>query len=96
MEAFKLFYFDIALSSSPTALYGLLQLTSPDKILFGSDYPYAALPVGVRLTKRLDRLLGGEFGRLKGLNAENAERLFGGVDAVVARLGAGRAQKPKL
>lgn len=35
------FYFDIALSSSPTALPSLLAFTSPDHVTFGSDWPYA-------------------------------------------------------
>lgn len=90
METFRLFYFDVALSTSPTALYGLLQLTTPDKILYGSDFPYAPLPVAVHGTKRLDGLLRGEFSSLAALNSENAERLFGGVDAAVARLGGGK------
>lgn len=89
MEIFRLFYFDVALSTSPTALYGLSQLARPDRILFGSDFPYAPLPVAVRGMKRLDGLLKGEFAPLAALNSENAERLFGGVDKVVARLGGG-------
>lgn len=37
------FYYDIALSSTPAQLNGLLDFTGGDasKILFGSDYPYA-------------------------------------------------------
>jgi predicted TIM-barrel fold metal-dependent hydrolase len=35
------FYFDIALSSSPSALPSLLAFTSPDHVTFGSDWPYA-------------------------------------------------------
>jgi len=39
---FKRFYLDLALSSTPAQLNGLLDFTEPDKILFGSDFPYAA------------------------------------------------------
>lgn len=35
------FYFDIALSTSAAQLYGLLDTVDTDRILFGSDYPYA-------------------------------------------------------
>ena len=35
------YYFDTALSSSPSALPSLLALTSPDHVTFGSDWPYA-------------------------------------------------------
>ena len=38
---FKRYYFDIALSTSSAQLDGLLDVTAPDHILFGSDFPYA-------------------------------------------------------
>jgi len=38
---FKRFYFDTALSSSPTALPSLLAFAEPDHVLYGSDFPYA-------------------------------------------------------
>jgi predicted TIM-barrel fold metal-dependent hydrolase len=37
----KRFYFDIALSGSPTALPSLLSFAAPDHVLFGSDFPHA-------------------------------------------------------
>ncbi len=39
------FYFDIALSGSPTALPSLFALAKPDHVLYGSDWPYAADPI---------------------------------------------------
>ena len=41
MARLKRFYFDTALSSSPTALPSLLAFAEPDHVLFGSDFPYA-------------------------------------------------------
>jgi predicted TIM-barrel fold metal-dependent hydrolase len=38
---FRNFYYDIALSASPTQLNGLLQNTNPTHVLMGTDYPYA-------------------------------------------------------
>lgn len=35
------YYFDIALSGSPTALPSLLAFTTPDHVTYGSDWPYA-------------------------------------------------------
>ncbi len=35
------FHYDLALSSSPAALAALLQVADPDKIVYGSDYPFA-------------------------------------------------------
>jgi predicted TIM-barrel fold metal-dependent hydrolase len=36
------FYFDVALSGSPTALPSLFGLAKPGRVLYGSDWPYAA------------------------------------------------------
>jgi predicted TIM-barrel fold metal-dependent hydrolase len=41
----KRFYFDTALSGSPTALPSLLAFAEPDHVFFGSDFPYAPAPV---------------------------------------------------
>lgn len=95
LDVMRHFYYDVALSTTPTALFGLMQLTDPDHILYGSDYPYAALSSGMRHTTRLDTLLGGDFANLGAVNSENAEKLFGGVDGVVARLREGK-KKSKL
>jgi predicted TIM-barrel fold metal-dependent hydrolase len=35
------FWFDVALSGSPTALPSLLAFAKPGHVLFGSDFPYA-------------------------------------------------------
>jgi len=41
LSLLKRYYFDIALSGSPTALPSLLAFTGPDHVTFGSDWPYA-------------------------------------------------------
>lgn len=41
MEVFRRFWFDLALSSTPGALPSLLAVADPDKILYGSDFPFA-------------------------------------------------------
>jgi 6-methylsalicylate decarboxylase len=41
LSLLRRYYFDIALSSTPTALPSLLAFTTPDHITFGSDWPYA-------------------------------------------------------
>ena len=35
------YHFDIALSGTPSALPSLLAFTTPDKVTFGTDFPYA-------------------------------------------------------
>ncbi|CAF4384784.1 unnamed protein product, partial [Adineta steineri] len=51
---FRSFYYDTALSSSIPQLMALLEFADPCKILFGSDVPYAPLPVVIDTTKSLD------------------------------------------
>jgi predicted TIM-barrel fold metal-dependent hydrolase len=41
MARLRRFHFDVALSSSPTALPSLLAFTEPSRVLYGSDFPYA-------------------------------------------------------
>ncbi len=40
LEQFRSFYFDTALSSSPAALPTLLAFARPERVLFGSDWPF--------------------------------------------------------
>jgi 6-methylsalicylate decarboxylase len=54
ITALKRFYYDLALSSTNSALPCLLAFADPDKITFGSDYPYAPEPVGVDMIKMLE------------------------------------------
>lgn len=48
------FYFDTALSSSPYALPSLLAFADPARILFGSDWPFAARERSLHFTRLLD------------------------------------------
>lgn len=72
-------YYDLAGAASPQTIRSMLTITSPDHILYGSDYPYQ--PMGV-LTENLDRLKK-ELSQDKGLARyadmflrENAYKLF--------------------
>jgi predicted TIM-barrel fold metal-dependent hydrolase len=46
----KRFYFDTALSGSPTALPSLLAFAEPGHVTFGSDFPYAPPPIVAAFT----------------------------------------------
>ena len=35
------FYYDVALSASPAALPSLLEVADPDRITYGTDFPFA-------------------------------------------------------
>lgn len=45
MHYLRSFWYDTALSATPQALGSLLQLVGPDRILFGSDFPFAPEPI---------------------------------------------------
>ncbi len=47
MEYFKRFNYDLALSSNPHAVASLKQLVPNEQIFFGSDFPYAPMPMPV-------------------------------------------------
>ncbi|KII95298.1 hypothetical protein PLICRDRAFT_128971 [Plicaturopsis crispa FD-325 SS-3] len=73
------FWVDVALSTSKGQLLALLEFTTPDKILFGSDWPYFPLSGGVKVTQALEEFIQEDpsGGKLAGLNHTNAEKLFG-------------------
>jgi predicted TIM-barrel fold metal-dependent hydrolase len=54
LDKFRRFYFDTALSSSPTSLPSLKAFADPSHLLFGSDYPYGPGGVSENFTAMLD------------------------------------------
>lgn len=80
------FYFDTALSSTPSALPSLLAFAAPGHILYGSDFPFAPEESGPVLDAFLDGYDGFEEGQLDAIDHENARQLF------TNRYGGGGAQ----
>ncbi|QHC31866.1 MULTISPECIES: amidohydrolase family protein [unclassified Streptomyces] len=70
------FYFDTALSASPSALPSLLAFAAPGHVLYGSDWPFAAEEYGTVFDSMLDGYDGYEPGRLDAINRGSAEALF--------------------
>ncbi|MFF4576628.1 amidohydrolase family protein [Streptomyces sp. NPDC001410] len=70
------FYFDTALSSTPSALPSLLAFAAPGHILYGSDFPFAPQEAGPLLDSMLDGYDGFEPGQLDAINRGSAEVLF--------------------
>ncbi|MFF8988936.1 amidohydrolase family protein [Streptomyces sp. NPDC014983] len=70
------FYFDTALSASPSALPSLLAFAAPGHILYGSDSPFAAEEYGTLFDSMLDGYDGFEPGQLDAINRGGAEVLF--------------------
>lgn len=70
------FYFDTALSASPSALPSLLAFAAPGHVLYGSDSPFAAEEYGRLFDSMLDGYDGYAPGALDAINRGNAEVLF--------------------
>lgn len=69
------FWFDTALSSSPYALPALLAFAEPDRITFGSDWPYAPKERSQHFAQLLDDFALTEAQRLA-IHQGNARKLF--------------------
>ncbi|MFB7508104.1 amidohydrolase family protein [Streptomyces broussonetiae] len=70
------FYFDTALSATPSALPSLLAFAAPGHVLYGSDFPFAREELGTRFDSMLDGYEGFEPGQLDAVNRGSAEVLF--------------------
>ena len=73
-------YYDTALSANWLAFRSLLELVTPDKILFGSDYPFAPEATMTATVQGLIEL-GLDSDMLQGIERDNALALFPGVRA---------------
>ncbi|MCD4503170.1 amidohydrolase [Chromobacterium piscinae] len=79
------FYFDTALSSARIALPSLTAFAGVDRILYGSDYPYAPAAVGASFTAQLDACAELSAAEHAAINRRNALALFprlGPVDSL--------------
>ena len=74
LAEFKNFYFDTALTASPTALPSLLEFAAPGHVLYGSDWPFAPESAGEIFTNFLDTEV--EQETLTAINCESATKLF--------------------
>jgi predicted TIM-barrel fold metal-dependent hydrolase len=76
-------YYDTALSAVPNALRSLQEIAAPDKILFGSDFPFAPEPIAKASIEGLARYDGFDAAARARIERENALALF---PRLVARL----------
>ncbi|MCD5328629.1 amidohydrolase family protein [Chromobacterium piscinae] len=85
LRLFQRFYFDTALSSARIALPSLTAFAGVDRILYGSDYPYAPAAVGASFTAQLDACAELSAAEHAAINRRNALALFprlGPVDSL--------------
>lgn len=76
LATFKKFYWDTALSSGPAAFPSFLAFADHERILFGSDFPYAPEAVATKFTQILDEQTGLDHAQKFAINCGNAKRLF--------------------
>ncbi|WP_159665524.1 amidohydrolase family protein, partial [Streptomyces mexicanus] len=72
----KRFYFDTALSASPSALPALLAFAEPGHVLYGSDWPFAPQEAGSYYNHFLETYPDFTPGQAKAIDRKNAETLF--------------------
>lgn len=72
----KRFYFDTALSASPSALPALLAFAEPGHVLYGSDWPFAPQEAGTYYNQFLESHPDFTPGQAEAINRENAEALL--------------------
>ena len=70
-------YYDLADAPTDDVLDALLTITTPDHILYGSDYPYVAEPVLISGKQALEERLASHGLNPQDIFTDNARRLFG-------------------
>lgn len=75
MSALQSFYFDTALTG-PHAMETLLKFAHPERITFGSDWPYAFAPISEWFTSKLESNLDIDSATKDRIDRKNAEFLF--------------------
>jgi len=81
------FFYDTALSATPHALRSLQELVGPDRILFGSDFPFGPEPVARASIDGLARYDGFDDAGRRRIDGENALAL---LPRLAARVGVAR------
>jgi predicted TIM-barrel fold metal-dependent hydrolase len=72
----KRFYFDTALSASPSALPALLAFAEPGHVLYGSDWPFAPQEAGTYYNDFLETYPDFTTGQAEAIDCGNAQALF--------------------
>jgi 6-methylsalicylate decarboxylase len=72
----KRFYFDTALSASPSALPSLLAFAEPGHVLYGSDWPFAPQETATYYNDFLETYPDFAPGQAEAINRSSAEALF--------------------
>ena len=82
MQAFRRFYLDTALSSSPTTIPSLKAFADPSHIVFGTDFPYVPGGVQEQFTSMLEASTVLTPAEHEAIEHRNAAALFSGRSRV--------------
>jgi len=72
----RLFYYETALAAGPQTFGSLMQVAAPERILFGSDWPYCPEVMTEDMIQALYTQTGLDEARLQAIGRGNALRLF--------------------
>lgn len=75
LDPMKRFYYDVALSSTPAAFPSLMAIADSDRILYGSDFPFAPGPAVTFMAGQYESFEMSAVQR-DGIDRRNAEMLF--------------------
>jgi predicted TIM-barrel fold metal-dependent hydrolase len=75
-ESLKEFYYDTAMASNPAVFGSLMELVSPERIVFGTDYPYMPDFAIGEFRRQIAEYGGFGDGDRDAIERENALRLF--------------------
>ncbi|MHB9856735.1 amidohydrolase family protein [Streptomyces sp. YIM S03343] len=70
------FWFDTTLSGSPSTLPSLLTFAHPDRVLFGTDWPFAPETAVAHFTGAYDRYPALDTAGHHAIDRDNAHALF--------------------
>ncbi|EEB93880.1 hypothetical protein MPER_07409, partial [Moniliophthora perniciosa FA553] len=76
IEDFKTFYYETALGAHKTTLTGMKSFISPDRLLFGTDFPAVSTEMADWYTKNLEKFYAEEDDVLEAITYKNAKSLF--------------------
>jgi 6-methylsalicylate decarboxylase len=76
LTSIRRFYYETALSPSPSAMAALRELVDPSHILFGSDYAFAPEPIVAMETSALESLTVLDDATKRGVDRAHALKLF--------------------
>ena len=81
LAALATLYYDLTSATHPTALDGLLRITAPDHLMFGSDFPFLSPSLIPEAKANIDAHTGFDTAARAAISCDTAQALFPGLAA---------------